>query len=149
MFFISTSDNLYSCKNSASIFLVFNIQYCTLENDVYQKKLLWSKLKWNTLIGLKRRTLSSPHELFWGGIFGQGQLPIGFFGPDRKLLSTCPTSKKSLSLHFWRPLIHKSHIKCTSFSRSQIQYIYVHFHWISKQLTWFQFQSETTNKACN
>ena len=34
-----------------------------------------------------------------------------------------PNSKKPLSLHWWMPLIHKSHIECTSPSRSQIQYI--------------------------
>ena len=86
--------------------------YSTLHDGRYYKK---KKKKKNTHIQVPvwmwGRTLSPPpHELFWGGIFGQGKPPIQkikiFPGLDRKLLPACPTSKKPLSLHSWRPSMH-------------------------------------------
>ena len=46
-------------------------------------------------------------------------------GPGRKLLPARPRDfgKNWLLLHSWRSLTHKSHIECTSPSRSKIQYI--------------------------
>ena len=49
--------------------------------------------------------LSLPPPMNFAGEvdLGRGSRPptkLGFFGPDRKLLPTCPTSIKSLPLHF-------------------------------------------------
>ena len=67
-----------------------------------------------------------PPRTYRGGIFGQGQPP----GQKIQIFWTwpknggCPLNleKKSLLVHSWRLLIHKSHIECTSPSRSKIQY---------------------------
>ena len=72
-----------------------------------------------------------PYELFEGGRYRQGQLPKrnqDFLDLIKNLCTPCPTSKKSLPLHFWRPLIDKSHIECTSPSRSKIQHTHTHTH---------------------
>ena len=46
---------------------------------------------------------------------GRGNRPIWKISrPNQKLLHAHPTSKKPLSLHFWRLTIHKTHIECTS-----------------------------------
>ena len=57
---------------------------------------------------------------------GKGSPPkrnLDLLDPTEKF---CPparlNSKTPLPLHSWRPLIHKSHIECTSPSRSKIQY---------------------------
>ena len=47
-----------------------------------------------------------------------------------------PTFKKPLCLRIWRPLVHKTYIECTSFSRSKLQSVYVHFHLVSKKIDW-------------
>jgi hypothetical protein len=51
-----------------------------------------------------------------------------------------PENKKKLLLHSWRSLDYKSHIECTSPSRSQIQYIYVHFHLVNESLSGISFR---------
>ena len=62
-----------------------------------------------------------------------------FLDPPENLWPPCLISKKPLPLHSWRPLLHKSHIECISSPRSKIQYIYVHFHWVNKQLIGISF----------
>ena len=64
----------------------------------------------------------------------------------------CPsrlTSKKMLRLHSWRLFDCKSYIQCTSPSRSKIQYMYVHFHEVNKQLIERRVHSgsETVNET--
>jgi hypothetical protein len=82
------------------------------------------------LIPFLWRTLSTPLRSNKDSRFGRGQpsreifAPAWiFFKPARKQLPAPPENKKTLLFHSWRPLDYKSHIECTSPSRSQIQYI--------------------------
>ena len=59
-----------------------------------------------------------PMNFSGGGEYSVRATPDIFPALDRKLLPTHPISKKLLYLHFSRLLVHKSHIECTSFSRS-------------------------------
>ena len=92
------------------------------------------------------RTLNTPPRTFFGGHILSGAAPLRFSVPARKLplqfsvpartrLPAHPTQKKSLPLHSWRPLAHKSHIECTSPSRSQIQYI-CSLPWSKQAIDW-------------
>ena len=57
-----------------------------------------------------------------------------FFELDRKnYRPSRPTSKKVLPLHSWYMLVH---IECTSPSKSKVQYLFVHFRLVDKQLNW-------------
>ena len=67
--------------------------------------------------------------------------------PDPSLLWSWPNARPSPNpltlaqrLHSRRLLVHITQIERTSFSRSKIQYkLYVHFHWVNKQLNWISF----------
>ena len=63
---------------------------------------------------LCRQTLSPALQTMGGVRSRRGQPSWEFSEPDRK---------KTLPLHSWRPLEYKSHIECTSPSRSKIRYI--------------------------
>ena len=78
------------------------------------------------LDGSDWRTLSTPLRTFRTDRFGRAQPPVRekkHFWPRPKTAARPPAfEKNSLHLHSWRPLTHKSHIECTSPSRSN-QYI--------------------------
>ena len=81
-----------------------------------------------------RADIKHPLTNFGGVWSGRGQPSREIFEPDWKLLPTPPNFEKTLPLHSWRPLDYKSHIERTSLSRPKSN-IYVHFHWVNKQLT--------------
>ena len=84
---------------------------------------VWRALKASLLNIGTRQTLSTPYELWGGGVkSGRGQPSWENFDMSENCCPTRPTSKKKLPLHSWRPLDYKSHIECTSPSRSKIQY---------------------------
>ena len=61
-----------------------------------------------------------------GGIFGMGQPPgqkTEIFSTRPKMVACPPDFEKTIALAFLKVTYHKSHIECTSPSRSQIQYI--------------------------
>ena len=91
----------------------------------------WGDVKFPTINFSGAEYLSRGNRLTWK--------KSRFFVSDRKLLPARPLLKIPLPLHSWRPLVHKSHIECTSSSRSQIQYIHVYFHWVNEQLTGISF----------
>ena len=79
------------------------------------------------------QTLSPPYELWGVSNPGEGSHPAKilpppgiFWNPTKNWCLPRPTSNKILPLHSWRPLDYKSHIECTSPSRSQIQYIHIY-----------------------
>ena len=92
-----------------------------------------------------------PHELFRGGRYRQGQPPrekSKFFWTLSKTFAR-PTSEKPLPSHSWRPLIHKSHIECTSPSSSKIQHIWS-LPLSKKVIDWdFIIKVKLSIKKCN
>jgi hypothetical protein len=94
-----------------------------------------------------QRTLSPPYELWGLSNPGWDSPPWKFMSLTENYCPLRPTSKKPLSLHSWRPLDYKSHIECTSPSRSTIQYICALP--INNINNWLRFHSgnETINEA--
>lgn len=87
-------------------------------------------------------TLSPTEGLSRGVRSGQRFFYFKISKPYRKLLAArpAPTSKKSLSLHFWRLLFYKSRIECISPPRSRIRSIWsLSLRKYSKQLTGITF----------
>jgi hypothetical protein len=118
--------------------IIFWACYPTCFND----KSFWNPfLEPHKLHTTQRRTLKYPLRTLGVSDPGRGQpsprnfCPPDFFKPARKQMPIPPENKKRLLLHSWRPLDYKSHIECTSPSRSQNQYIYVHFHLVNKPLS--------------
>ena len=70
-----------------------------------------------------RQTVNTPARTFGVVRSGWGSLPKEIFEPTENCCPPRPISKKILPLYSWRPLDYKSHIECTSSSRSKIQYI--------------------------
>ena len=98
------------------------------------------ELRWRQVFSWQ--TVTTPAQTFWGVKLGLGQPFMDIFEPDwNMLLSLSNFKKKTLPLHIWRPFDYKSHIECTSPSRSKIQYIqYVQFQLANKQLIEIYFQ---------
>ena len=114
-----------SFTNSHTITL---ISYMVVFHSIFN---IWHGPTLSYLHGKKSkrwRTLSPPPPTKFSGeeYSGRGSRPTRksrFSVPNQKLSPAHLISKKLLPLHSWRPLIHKSHIECTSPSRSQIQFI--------------------------
>ena len=132
-------------------------------NGNYRKIVCMERMRWNIQRNLPTRSLWQTLDLTlrtfrgrWIGARTRDPVPPGSsHKTNLKLFPTenCSRSsrlrKMKLPLHSWRPLVHITHIKWTSSSRSKIQYICSLP--LSKQaIDWdFHFRSETANKACN
>ena len=92
------------------------------------KKLTWADVK-------------DPLTNFRVSIPGWAALQRIFWTWPKHVARPTQLQKKILPLHSWRPFDYKSHIECTSPSRSKIVYIYIYMHSqsVNKQLIGISF----------